>query len=257
MIFPLVFGGQPLSGVWPYFGAPYQTEVTGYVGLFALMLVAFGVVIARKGALAWFWLCVALLAFLLTMGSATPLARLLFHLPIVSNFRAPARHFIEMTIALSVLSGLGVAAVVQRKVSARLLRRVIVIAGLAMIVCVILLFISSSYVAALAAAQPDITQFSLLPWKNRAVGVPLIIFPLAIGVLAYWHRQPSSLSRRILVLIVLVIDLGSFGWFYEWRYAATDKSALIAPESANRYRSSLEVTQPAFDAVSRGARNNC
>jgi hypothetical protein len=252
MIFPFVFGGQPLSGVWPYFGAPYQTEVTGYVGLFSLMLVAFGVVITRKRALAWFWLCVALLAFLLAMGDATPLARLLFHIPIVSNFRAPARHLLEMTFAFSVLSGLGVAAVVQRKVSARLLRRVIVIAGLAMIVCVILLFISSSYVAALAAAQ-HITQVSLLPWKNRAVGVPLIIFPLAMGVLAYWYRQPSSVSRRMLVLIVLVIDLGSFGWFYEWRYAATDKSALIAPESANRYRSSLDATNQRLMPY-RGAR---
>ena len=58
----------------------------------------------------------------------------------------------------------------------------------------------------------------------------------------YWHKKPTSQFRRALLLSVLVIDLGSFGWFYEWRYVAPSKSALNAPENVGGYKSSLLTT---------------
>lgn len=241
MIFPFVFGVARESGVLPYFGAVNQTELTGYVGLSALVLASLGVIATKKRSLGLFWLCVTLFAFLLVMGDATPLARFIYHVPILSDFRAPARHFIELTMAVSVLSGLGVAAVLRHEVSAKLMRRMILIAGVSMAVCVVLLFMNSPYMAELAA-QKDITQLSLVPWKNRAVGIPLVIFLLGMAVVAYWHKQPASLARKVFLLAVLVIDLGSFGWFYEWRYASPDKSALNAPEIANRFQNSLDAS---------------
>ena len=241
MIFPFVFGGVPESGVLPYFGAVNQTELTGYAGLIPLMLAVLGLMARKKKSPGLFWLCVTLFAFLLAMGDATPLARFIYHVPILNGFRAPARHLIELTMAVSVLSGLGVAAILRQEVSAKLIRRMILIAGVSMIVCVVLLFMNSHYMAALAA-QRDITQLSLLPWKNRAVGIPIVIFLLGVAVLAYWHKQPASLSRRALLLVVLVIDLGSFGWFYEWRYYSPDKNALNPTEIATRYKNSLDAS---------------
>ena len=264
MIFPAVFGAVRESGAMTYFGAPNQTELTGYVGLLPLMLVAVGLIATKKKSLGLFWLCLASLAFLLAMGDATPLARLVYHVPILNGFRAPARHFIELTVAVSVLSGLGVAAILRREVSARFIRGVVVVAGLVMIVCVLLLFMNSSYMAALAAHQDaieydqllrrpwttslwsfaayqDINKLNLLPWKNHAVGVPIVIFVLATAVLVYWHRKPDSLARQALLLSVLIIDLGSFGWFYEWRYVSPGKNLLTATEIANRYNSFLDA----------------
>jgi hypothetical protein len=241
MIFPASFGALPESGALPYFGAVNQTELTGYVGLLSLMLAALGVIAAKKRGLAWFWLGVAVVAFSLTMGDATPLARLIYQIPILNSFRAPARHFIELTMAASVLSGLAVAAILRQEVSARLIRRTIMIAAAAMVVFVILLFTNSSYMTALAA-QKGIAQLSLLPWKNRSVGIPIVIFLLGAAVLAYWHGQPASEPRRALLLLILIVDLGSFGWFYEWRYASPDKSELNAPAVAVRYKNTLNAS---------------
>jgi hypothetical protein len=241
MIFPAVFGATPESGFLPYFGATNQTELTGYAGLLPLMLAALGLAATKRKSLGLFWLCVALFAFLLVMGDATPLARLIYHVPILNGFRAPARHFIELTMAVSVLSGLGVAAILRQEVSAKMIRRMILIAGVSILAGVVLLLMNSHHMAALAA-QKGVAQLSLLPWKNRAVGIPIVIFLLGAAVLAYWCKQPASAARRVLLLAVLVIDLGSFGWFYEWRYASPDKNALNPPEFATRYKSLLDAS---------------
>jgi hypothetical protein len=239
MIFPAVFGGMPESGLWPYFGRANQTELTGYVGLLSLTLGAVGLVTPKAKNVSRFWLGVALLAFLLTLGDATPLARIIYHLPVLSSFRVPARHFMEMTFAVSVLSGLGVAAIVKQQVPAMLLIRISLLAAVAMVACLILLYLNQSYLAALAA-QSGISQLSLLPWANRAVSVPLLIFVIATAVICYWHRQPTSILRSALLLSVLVFDLGSFGFFYQWRYFSLSKNVLMAPPSAERYRESLK-----------------
>ncbi len=241
MIFPYVFGGLPESGLLPYFGHDNQTELTGYVGLLSLMLAVLGLIATKKRALSLFWLGVALLAFLLVLGDATPLAWLVYHLPILGSFRVPSRHLMEFTFAASVLAGLGVAAIVKQQVSTILLRKTILVAVLALLACLILLFLNQSYMAA-RAAQNGISQLSLFPWNNRAVAAPLLIFLMAIAAICYWHRRPNSTARAALLLSVLVIDLGSFGFFYQWRYFSLSKNALMPPPFAAAYKDSLAVS---------------
>jgi hypothetical protein len=241
MIFPNVFGGLSESGLFPYFGHDNQTELTGYVGLISLMLAPLGVIATKKKSLSLFWLVVALLAFLLVLGDATPLARLVYHLPILSSFRVPSRHFMEFTFAASVLAGLGVTAIVNRQVSTILLRKIILVAAMALLTCLTLLFLNQSYMAALAA-QNGVSQLSLLPWANRAVSIPLVIFLIAIAVICYWHRQPTSTMRSALLLFVLIVDLGSFGFFYQWRYFSLGKNALTPPPFAETYKDSLAAS---------------
>ena len=241
MIFPLVFGGIPESGAIPYFGAVNQTELTGYAGLLPLVLASIGVITTRRKSLSLFWPCVAFVAFLLAMGDGTPLARVVYHIPLISQVRAPARHFLELTFAVSVLAGLGVAALVNRQVSQRQLIRVILVSILLMLGCLFLLFLNSGYMAGLAAKQ-GISKLPLLPWKNSAVGIPIVVFLLGLGALIYWYEEPRSGMRSVLLLAVLLIDLGSFGWFYEWRYANQEKSALIPPAQAEQYKNLVRDT---------------
>ena len=238
-IFPMVFGGPTGSGALPYFGVENQTELTGYVGLLPLLFAAVALFAKRIQSPTIFWLCVALFAFVLAMGNATPLARLLYHVPILNSFRAPARHFFELTFAASVLCGLGVAAIQRRQISPSLFRNVMLFGGFFMIICVVLLFMNAGYMSALAA-QKDIGQLRLLPWSNRAVAVPLLIFLIGVAVLAFWYREPGSYFRQALLLSALIIDLASFGWFYEWRFVALAKDATKATEMATRYKTQLE-----------------
>ena len=92
------------------------------------------------------------------------------------------------------------------------------------------------------AMKNGVTQLTLLPWANRAVGVSLLIFLLSIAAILFWHRQPNSTPRRALLLLLLVADLGSFGLFYQWRYFALSRNALAPPPFAAAYKDSLNAS---------------
>jgi hypothetical protein len=83
-------------------------EVSTYVAPLALALALAACLRAwRSDARVVFWAVVAVFAFLLLLGPATPLNWLAFHTPVVSRFRYPSRHAFEWTFSLSVLAAYG------------------------------------------------------------------------------------------------------------------------------------------------------
>lgn len=242
LLFPFVFGSDPTT---PYYGEWNSTELAGYVGLLPLMLAAAGCAAERRNRLSLFWLVAGLIALLLALGDATPLARLAYFLPVNNRFRAPARHLIELTFAASVLAGLGLNAILRAKVTARLVWKTLLISVLMMLACLILMMTSNGFSVQLIAdaARVGVSPLKFFPWANKSVGVPVLIFLCGAGVLAYWCNNPRSFSRSILLLFVLFIDLASYGWFYEWRFASPARSELSAPAGALDYANSLNSTR--------------
>ena len=55
----------------------------------------------------WFWLSAAVVAWLLLLGSNTPLNGLVYQIPVINGFRVPSRHTFEWTLAISVLAAVG------------------------------------------------------------------------------------------------------------------------------------------------------
>ncbi len=250
LLFPYLYGGAPgaFYGV-PYFGAwPSSAdgwgagELSGYAGLLPLMLAAIGFITHRRNVQARFWLGVCVCALLLTLGDGTPLARLIYHLPIVNKFRVPARHFLELTFALSILAGLGVKAIQQGTVNSRLLKRILISAGGVLCACLLALALCAAKIDELALQRLGHT-ITLKPWANPAVGVPLLLLLTGGAALLYWHGQARSQARSALLIIALLVDLASFGWFYEWRYRAPYKAYLDAPAPALTLRAELAATQ--------------
>ena len=247
--FPLLYGGAPATfygtayfGAWPSSADGWGAgELSGYVGLLSLMLAFIGFIMHRRATNGRFWLGVSTIAFLLTLGAATPLAQLTYHLPVVNKFRAPARHFLELTFAISVLSGLGIKAIQRQAANARLLRRVVLSAGFVLCLSILSLFLFRGKINELAIQRlgHDIT---LKPWINPAVGVPLLLFLIVCITLMYWQRQPHARWHSVLLLVALFLDLGSFGWFTEWHYRAPYKAYLRAPAAAQSYRANLNAT---------------
>ena len=241
LIFPNVFGTSSDTAAVRYFGAENRTELAGFVGLLPLLLATVGVIADRRRRLTFFWLAIAIIAIILAMGDGTPLARVIYDVPLLNSFRAPSRHFLESTIAFSVLAGLGIAAVADEKISKRQLRRVLIVATAAILICLCLLLLNVKYMISLAAEQN--IRLTLKPWANSAVAVPLLMFVIAVAMLVYWSKHPASPARILLLIGFIVIDLGSFGWFHDWRYFPSQVWALKPPEFANRYRTLLEPTQ--------------
>jgi hypothetical protein len=249
LLFPLLYGGAP--GTFyrtPYFGAwPSSAdgwgagELSGYVGLITLVLAAVGFITQRRKAQARFWLGACVVAFLLTLGETTPLARLIYVLPVLNKFRVPARHFLELSFALSVLAGYGVSALQEQRATVRLLRRTIIATGSVLLACVILLQFFAGKINELAV-QFLAHKVSLAPWANPAIGLPVVLFCLGGAALFFWQQMPNSRPRCSLLIIALLVDLGSFGWFYEWHYRAPYKAYLRMPAAAENYRAETEST---------------
>ncbi|HEX8071998.1 MAG TPA: YfhO family protein [Pyrinomonadaceae bacterium] len=249
LLFPYLYGGAPgtLYGL-PYFGAwPSSAdgwgagELSGYAGLLPLVLACAGFITKRRTTEARFWLAVAAVAFLLALGDATPLARLVYQLPVLDKFRVPARHYLELTFAVCVLAGDGVGALQAQATRSKLLARVLLGATLALVVTLCGLWLFAGKVNALALAQLNRTV-TLKPWANPALYVPLLLFVIIGAALVYWQHRPDARARAVLLLAALVLDLASFGWFYEWHYRAPYEAYLRMPAAAEPLRAELAAT---------------
>jgi len=249
LLFPYLFGGSPGTLYdLPYFGAWGSEaggwgagELSGYVGLLPLMLAAIGFFASKQRGLAWFWLAACGAAFLLVLGDATPLARVTYYLPAINKFRVPARHFIELSLGISVLAGFGVKAVVDQAATHRLLKQTLLVALCSMLACLLAVLALTDQLNALAASTLQ-RPLSFLPWANPATGIPFLVLSLSCAALIYWHRRPRSAARGVLLLVVLAFDLASFGWFYEWHYGAPYKVFQSPPVAALPLRAALDAT---------------
>jgi hypothetical protein len=245
LLFPYLYGGgsPPWGPAVPYFGrGGGLTEATGYVGLLPWLLAGLGFSRAGRRGLAAFWLAAALLSLLLALGKESPLVRLAFHLPVYNKFRIPARHFCHLALAVAVLAGLGLDAFARLDVAARLaaLRRgALAVAGVSL--ALLLLFVALGRAGAYdktfdPAAAPVL---GVLPWRNAAVAVPLLLLGAGLAALGLRARRPGPLSGAV-VAAALCLDVGYFGWCYSSGRAggvAADVAEL--PAGLRAYRDDL------------------
>ncbi len=90
-------------------------EKTLYLGFISMLLAVAGIVWNRRNGLAWFYLGLAGLGFLLSLGPRTegglllPLALVYKLVPVLGQFRATARFALLVVFALSLLAGLAAA----------------------------------------------------------------------------------------------------------------------------------------------------
>jgi hypothetical protein len=248
LLFPYCCGGfwDPRTGAHTpgFAGGGGLTEATGYVGLLPLLLAGLGFAFGRPRPLARFWLGVAAASLLLALGARTPLPYLLYHLPVYNRFRIPARHFVHFALAVGVLAGLAVARLprLDRAVRLRALRRstLVGLAGAAALAALFLVvYRSGAYTRALPEAT--LARLSDGSWAAPAFLIPLGVFTVSLAALWFWGRQPGALAHALL-FAAAVVDLGSFGWFAEWRHGAETPDVLRPPAGLLPYRDELART---------------
>ncbi|HKP72918.1 MAG TPA: hypothetical protein VJT82_08275, partial [Pyrinomonadaceae bacterium] len=250
LLFPYLFGGSPGTLYdLPYFGAWGSEaggwgagELSGYVGLLPMLLAAVGFFATRRRQLAWFWLTTCAVAFLLVLGDATPLARLTYHLPVINKFRVPARHFMELSLGVSVLAGLGTNAVMEKAATSRLITRTLLVALGLMLTCLCIVIALTGHMTA-SATERLTRPVSFLPWANAATAIPLAVLVAACATLLYWRKRPDSRTRGALLVAVIVLDLASFTWFYEWHYDPPYKVYERPPAAALALRAELDASR--------------
>ena len=242
MIFPYFFGGSYAKLYpTPYFGSWTLTDTTGYVGILSLILAVIGFIGHRKQGIAQFWLVIAILSLLLAFGASTPLAWLTYHLPIYSKFRALARHFCEMSMAISVLAALGVKSLASKRVSQSLLIKVI--GTFTAIIVLLWLYINISIKPIIISHQNLEVNKILNLANNPALAIPIVIFLLSTIVLTIavnWHKNKLI---YLVIIGLLIVDLSSFGYFFAWK-EQSGKYQFIQAENhpyALKYREILKA----------------
>jgi hypothetical protein len=246
LLFPYAFGGSPGSFyAIPYFdlwGPPVggwgATELAIYVGVLPLALALIGLCAHRRERVAWFWAGAFLLALALSVGDALPLARVVFHLPAYDKFRVPSRHLFELALAMCALASLGVASIERRIADARLIRRTLIIACVALALGLFALITLTNTLRD-EATRAGVAHLSFAPWRNTATLAPFVVFIVGASALTYWSRRTVSNARRAVLLVAIALDLASFGWFYEWRFTSPDASTLAPPANVARYAQAL------------------
>jgi hypothetical protein len=203
--FPGLFGG-PTSGVG-YFGAFAVTETIAFAGLGVWILALVGVRAQRRSE-ATFWVLVLLGAGLLITVGDHALGRFLYRVPLLGEFRAHGRAAVVALLAVALLAGEGIAHLRRGgRGIAWAAAATAIVAGLA------LLFTRRDPVwqAALAAQGLDAGNF-----VAQAAFGPLLTLAATIAAAFALRYRPGPLAAGALAIVV-ILDVGQFGFQAEWR----------------------------------------
>jgi hypothetical protein len=218
LIFPYFFGGGDsyLYDV-DYFGSWTLTETTGYIGISILILAVIGFISHRQKTIAKFWLIIVILSVLITFGESTPLAWLSFQIPILNKFRCLPRHFLEMSLGISVLASLGIQSLQNNKVSQSLWLK---IAGVFLGMLILALFYINFFIKPVIIANQNLDAQKIISLKNPAITIPIFIFVisiLTIQLVLFILQKFNFKPINLLLILLIVLDLSSFSYFWNWQ----------------------------------------
>jgi len=210
--FPLILGGSGRAA-FPYFGTGNMTELATYAGISTLLLALIALSARRREREVVFWAAAALVGVVYALGRYTPFGEIAFHVPVLNQFRVPARTTFLTTLSLAVLAGFGWRAIVQRRIAGLRFRRV-------------------RQRATVLLGASTLVLLTLYPWltmiaRSRGVALPprfhnpalwtAVAAMIASATTVAWYVRRPSLAAASAIIAVLVIDLAAFGWFYEWQ----------------------------------------
>ena len=208
LVFPNLWGG----GRSPYFGVWGLTELATCCGMTAAMLAIAAFSARRRVPDVAFFGIVALAALAFALGPYTPLAHVVFALPGIGQFRAPGRAAFTTTLALAILATFGYQALVEGRLrgvrARRMWWRMLALA------CLTLGALHVAYPGLAEQAQRHGVNLAS-PWHNPAVLFPLATMAATALIMWSMRRGAGRLALPALALVI-VVDLGAFGWYYGW-----------------------------------------
>lgn len=233
MLVPLLYGGGIAR---PYSGRLYLPELVSYQASLAWMLALAGwaSVRPRERGLGVFWAATAGVAILLCLGGNIPvLARLTFQVTPLAVFRAPVRHLLEFSFAMSVLAGLGVAGLKSGALSARAVRRATWIVAL----------VAAAPVAAVLSARGEpAVQGARRLLAEPPVLVSCVLPVVSAVVLLTWLRRREHARVTAALLGTIVLELGGLTLLHHWPASFVERRRLRIPATASKYGGILATT---------------
>jgi hypothetical protein len=220
-LFPFAYGSWNPSpvlpvGMWGH--REWFNALDGYVGIVPLLLAGVALGTWRTERAVRFWSVVAVLGATLSLGHFTPVYRLWALLPVVNQMPYANRHGFELTFALAVLAGYGMAAL-ETEHGVRQARRVALGLGTLCALALVVLVVKAPGFALrtqplLLRAAGALTDVDLLaalrPWQTAFWLPPVWL------LLAYISCRKQGL--RVLLPLLLAVDLWSVHWHHGMQF---------------------------------------
>ncbi len=214
---PDLYGAAAGGPYGVYSGPGNLTEIAIYVGLLPWILLLS--LPLRRFKLIAFWLACLVLSVVYVLGTSTPFGDFVYHLPGLGKFRAQARFGIITAICFAIISATAIRAIEESEISRKRLT-----------IAVTIFLVTFGVAITLAVAN---TGIKFPDASFRGVLYPIIIAAVTF-LLVQWLVSFTNAKLICLSFIALIIiDLGSFGWFYEWRYAGVGTAAAHPDADAN------------------------
>ena len=243
LLFPYIFGTHTPNSIYQqiYFGPWNLTEMTGYIGILPLLFAALAFLIWRKkNRSIWFWSLVAMLAFILVLGSSTPIYKIMYYVPIYNMFRVSARNWFEVNFAISVLSAYFVNYLltddsITKSIFHKFYTRVCLYLSIALIHVFAFIFIARKSIPILINLSGDeflnkhfifysnpqtvgnlITSFlASTSFLNPSIFIPVLIIISSLITLYFSYKYKRKFFMWIITIILLFADMFSFGHYHD------------------------------------------
>ncbi len=228
IISPYLFGGA-FGLRWSVLPGP--TEASIFAGTGTLLLAGLSFMGRRKGDDVWFWAGIAALSLLVATAGYNGLGRIFYLLPVISGFRAPARIGVLFIFAASILAAYGIKRLQERALSDRDIAKATLVFASVSALLIVITILSKAWTTEVVAAGAS---------RLVAVGPVATTFAaiLAMAGLALLTKRPPRSVIAASLLALISVDVGQFGWFYEWR--ASPFNATVPSGFGNRIPSEWE-----------------
>jgi hypothetical protein len=233
-LFPGLFGTHPATFYGAYTGPWNLTELALYAGVGPLLLAAVAFFAGLRRPPVLFWAVAAIAALMVSMGSYTPLGRLVYHVPVLGSFRAQGRYGLIFIISIAVLAAFAVDGIRRGSILARHI--MLGVAGFSVVLAAGLAYVARIYSALGSHPNDRAGNVFISMLHNPAVFLPCLLAILMMVVLFVWVRWRHT-AIAVIAFILVIVDLGSFGIFYEWRFAGlTPETVAMSPTTLFQVR---------------------
>jgi hypothetical protein len=169
-----------------------------YLGVVPLSLALLCCAPRRTPWRVWFWIAIALTAFVVALGEATPLSRVAYHLPLYDKFRIATRHLFLVAFATAVLAGMAAAALEEATIRFRSLFATSGVLLLALVAIAVAIPGDSGLRLQQAAAQVGLAATvpivaTLLLRGHRTIAAMALVCLVVVDLL---HAAPYPLTFR-------------------------------------------------------------
>jgi hypothetical protein len=193
-----------------------------FVGFAPLLLALYGAINNKdERKRIWFFVVLAIFAFILSLGALTPLSRLIYVVPFFGSFRGLYRVLILVTFSVSMLAAFGLAQLEKDFTGETPLKQSLEPGKLGRSKHFYLLL----YLSLCCFSYPFLLG-----------SLPLLLFFIKINRLQFLYRLKSALRQKFL-LLAAVVALCSYAFNAEWSKASPLASDFKTPQIAMSYRS--------------------